>query len=115
MNTAPRGSSALTVYRHAIVSLAILLNAVALGIIVAVHKHDFLMPSAPNSTEATIQLILPTIGAIIGVIITAVNALAITSIVTAYAKSIVVAEGMTFQQMSRLHTVGTFFLYISTD
>ena len=105
-------SRSVAFQRHGLVSLAILLNAAAIGTIVAVHQNDILMPTAPNGTEATIQKILPTLGAIIGAVITAINALAVSSIVTAYAKTAIVAEGMTFAQMSYMHTIGAVFRFL---
>lgn len=110
-DVSPPVSRSVAFQRHGLVSLAILLNAATIGTIVAVHQHKILMATASNGTEATIQKILPTLGAIIGAVITAVNALAISNIVTAYAKTVIVAEGMTFAQMSYMHTIGTIFCF----
>ncbi|KZW03239.1 hypothetical protein EXIGLDRAFT_744090, partial [Exidia glandulosa HHB12029] len=85
--------------RRILVTLAILLDICATCMIFAFHKRMIFLPPNPN---VTLYRVLPVFGALLGALIGAVNAWAISTLVTAYAKTLVLSDGMTFAHIDRL-------------
>ena len=92
--------------RHAWVFLSILFDLAAIGLVVLVHQRDVLLPLPRNSAEATLQSLLPTFASFVGQILVVINAIAISSLVTAFTKKKISDRGITFKEMNHLHSVG---------
>ncbi|KAF8329357.1 uncharacterized protein EI90DRAFT_3125146 [Cantharellus anzutake] len=91
--------------RHAWVFLSIVFDLSAIGLVVLVHQRDVLLPLPRNSAEATLQSLLPTFASFVGHILVVINAIAISSLVTAFTKKKISDRGITFKEMNHLHSV----------
>lgn len=92
--------------RHFLVGLAVILDAAAVGVIVAVHVHEIVLPKGPNDAQLSIMRIMPALGAVAGTLVAAANAWAISCLVVAYAKTLINSEGMSFARIDHLYTMG---------
>ncbi|PCH33951.1 hypothetical protein WOLCODRAFT_148016 [Wolfiporia cocos MD-104 SS10] len=93
---------AVSLRRHLLATLSIVLDGIVLAVLFSMYRYEFLLPTPKDEL---FQKSLPTIGAVIGALVVAVNAMAITELVTAYARSMIVREGLTFAMMDHLHSL----------
>ncbi|KAF8329355.1 uncharacterized protein EI90DRAFT_2997054 [Cantharellus anzutake] len=87
--------------RHALVFLSILFNIATIGLVVLVHQCDVFLPPVGTS----LQKFLPTFASLVGQIVVCTNAIAISSLVTAFTKKKISDQGVTFEEMNHLHSV----------
>ncbi|TFK34327.1 hypothetical protein BDQ12DRAFT_763589 [Crucibulum laeve] len=104
MPAAPSRFRSKALQRHVFVVLAISLDVFVVALAVTVNRCDFLLS---EDTGRVIQFnkILPALGALIGAAVVAINALAMASLVKAYAKRTVLHEGLTFRDISGMHAL----------
>ncbi|KAF8329353.1 uncharacterized protein EI90DRAFT_3125143 [Cantharellus anzutake] len=87
--------------RHAWVFLSVLFNIATIGLVVLVHQCDVFLPPVGTS----LQKFLPTFASLVGQIVVCTNAIAISSLVTAFTKKKISDRGITFEEMNHLHSV----------
>ncbi|KZW03238.1 hypothetical protein EXIGLDRAFT_828605 [Exidia glandulosa HHB12029] len=100
--TVPPTSWAVAWKRRSLVTLALILDVGATCMIFAFHMRLIFLPPTPN---AALYRVLPVVGAITGTLIAAANAWAISTLVTAYAKTMALSDGMTFAHIDRLYAL----------
>jgi hypothetical protein len=104
-------SSRRALRRYALVSFAIACDAGVVALLVITHRRYIALPKPSNDLEAAIHQVLPATGALVGALISCVNAFAIASLVTAYARTVIAEEGMTFAHLAHLHSIGKHPMY----